>query len=65
MHNGGMSINFRDARLRMGLTQQRLASLLDMSLSQVARLDRGEGVVRPIVLKFLERLLAEYAAAGR
>ncbi len=54
---------FREFRARHRLTQAQLGAMLDMSSTQVARVERGERKTRRVNLLLLERLDRELSEA--
>lgn len=54
---------FKEFRVKHHLTQAQLAAMLDMSPTQVARVERGERNTRRSNLRLLERLDKELSEA--
>src|ERR1051326_8702253 len=57
-HNERLRDRFANARERLGLTQEQLAAALGMSVSSVARKERGEQAVTERDVAALEGLIA-------
>lgn len=55
---------FRDARIALGLTQQQVADLCEVTVSYISKIERGEKEPSPSLRKVLEMELAQRASSG-
>ena len=55
---------FREARLALGLTQQQVADLCEVTVSYISKIERGEKEPSPSLRKVLEMELAQKASPG-
>lgn len=55
---------FRDARIALGLTQQQLAEMCEVTSSYISKIERGEKEPSPSLRKVLEMMLAQKATSG-